>query len=791
MTSQSFGALEFDALRQLLAERTQTPMGRRRALNLTPSIDRERVRRDLRRTSDAVQFLSRGGEFGLGGLCDPGPMLGLLKIQAASLAPMQILDLIRLIEAGQSLRRLFFGQGSQYPHLVELIRMLPDLQSLLRKLQGKILPDGQIDDRASPTLAEIRRDIQTLRARLHRRLEAILRRTPSAFIQDDLITIRNERYVIPIRVEHKGQVAGVVHAASSSGATVFIEPLETIELNNELVELREREEAEIARILAELSDHLRTDLAAIERLVELIAEIDLIGAKARLARDFNCCEPTLTERLELKLIDVRHILLEESLRRQHRSIVPISLHLDGEHTAMIISGPNAGGKTVALKTVGLCALMAQAGMHIPARHATLPVFHQVLADIGDQQSIVANLSTFTAHISNVRRMVEMLSLPALVVIDEVGTGTDPEEGAALAVAIVDAFKRRGAMVIATTHYQRLKMYAQLTPGVVNAAVEFDRERLEPTYRLIQGVAGASSGLDIAQRLGLPEEIVRRALHWFRAHDQEVVRYLNQLKVELDRQQALRRALEEDRRALVEKEQTLEREFARRERERQQQFERRLQQVVDDFSQQARALLDQLHERKAQLSLQRAIDRHVSRLKADLRKRIKRETGSSLGSSSPPEKIALAVGDAVRLLDIDKVGTVASLRGDEVVVEVGRLRFRTTRANVEPVTEKRTSSPTPLSERGVVVELTSRPPVRPEINVIGCTVQEALDRIDKFLDEATLASFREVRIIHGAGTGALRTAIRQMLASHPQVIEVRPGAAEAADVETVARLRESE
>ncbi|RMG54133.1 MAG: hypothetical protein D6723_05720, partial [Acidobacteria bacterium] len=327
MTPQSFEALEFGALRQLLAERTQTPMGRQRALQLMPSVDRARVLRDLRRTSDAVQFLSHDGEFGLGGLCDPRQMLGLLKIRAASLTPMQILDLIRLIEAGQSLRRRFLGQGSRYPSLMELIRMLPDLQSLLRKLHGKILPDGQIDDRASPTLAEIRRGIQTLRARLQRRLETILRRTPSAFIQDELITIRNERYVIPVRVEHKGQVAGVVHAASSSGATVFVEPLETIELNNELVELREQEEVEIARILAELTDHLRTELAAIERLAALIAEIDLIGAKARLARDFNCCEPVLTESLELRLVDVRHILLEESLRRQHRPVVPISLHL--------------------------------------------------------------------------------------------------------------------------------------------------------------------------------------------------------------------------------------------------------------------------------------------------------------------------------------------------------------------------------------------------------------------------------------------------------------------------------
>ncbi|MBI3949661.1 MAG: endonuclease MutS2 [Acidobacteria bacterium] len=777
MNPQSFEILEYPALRELLAGRTQTPLGKSRALQLEPSINREEILENLKRTSECVRLFHEHAGFSLGGLPDPHDILRLLRIEEVRLEPKQILDLIRLIEAGPSLRLTFAGIEPGYPHLMKLIRALPDLQALLKKLRGKILPDGDIDDNASPELRFIRQEIQHVRARLQKRLQAILRQSPDAFIQEDIITIRNERFVIPIRVEHKGQIPGVIHAASSSGATVFIEPLDTIELNNELVELHDREQAEIGSILLEMSNNLRAELEALERLAALITEIDLIGARARLAIDFNCCEPTLTEGYKLTLIEARHILLEHTLRQQGQPIVPISIQLDDDHPVMIISGPNAGGKTVALKTVGLCALMAQSGLHVPAQDAALPVFHQILPDIGDQQSIVANLSTFTAHIQNVRQMAETLSPPGLVLLDEVGTGTDPEEGAALAVAIVDFFKRHGAMVIATTHYQNLKMYAQLTSGVVSASVEFDEEKLQPTYRLLQGLAGSSSGIEIARRMGLSDEMIERARQRLKVHDQDAAHYLRQLKSELERQHSIRAALEEERKAVTEKLNSLEREFARREENRRKVFEARLKEVVDEYSRQARELLSQVRDRKAQLTLQRTIDRQTTRLKTELRKQM-REEEARLPDAEPrrvAKDIELKVGDAVRLLDINKTGTIASIDKDEVIVEAGPLRFKTRQSNLEPISEEAAKPADGESHAGgITVELKSRPELSLELNLIGCTVEQALERADKFLDEAYLASLRTVRIIHGVGTGALRRAIRAMLASHPHVASFQPG-----------------
>jgi DNA mismatch repair protein MutS2 len=776
MKPHAFDVLEYHALRELLAGRTQTPLGRGQALELAPSIDRADIWENLKRTSEGVRFFREHAGFGLAGLPDPQDAFRLLRIRDVGLEPKQILDLLRLIEAGQSVRLMFARIEPEYPHLMKLIRALPDLQSLLRKLRGKILPDGDMDDAASPELRHIRQEIHHQRARLQKRLQTILRQSPDAFIQEDIITIRNDRFVIPVRVEHKGQIAGVIHAASSSGATVFVEPLETIELNNDLVQLRDREQAEMARILLAMSDDLRTELAAMERLAALMTEIDLVGARARLATDFNCCEPTLTEGYDLMLTEARHIILEHNLRQQGQPVVPISMTLDEDHPIMIISGPNAGGKTVALKTVGLCALMAQSGLHVPARQAALPVYHQVLADIGDQQSLVANLSTFTAHIENVRRMIEALSPPALVVLDEVGTGTDPEEGAALAVAIVDFFKRRGAMVIATTHYQSLKMYAQLTPGVVSASVEFDEQKLQPTYRLLQGLAGSSSGIEIARRMGLAGPVIEQARRQLKTHDHDAAHYLARLKSEVERQQSVRAALEEERRATADKFATLERDLARQEENRRQAFEAHLKEVMDEFSKQARELLSQVRDRKAQLTLQRTVDRQTARLKTAFRQPVK---GGGPSTPAPPQRpaadIELKVGQPVRLMDINQTGTIASIDDDEVVVEIGPLRFKTPRSNLEPVSEAAAKPPPgEPGAGGITVELKSRPEPRLELNLLGCTVPEALDRADKFLDEASLASLGTVRIIHGAGTGALRKAIRSMLASHPHVASFRPG-----------------
>ncbi|MCX7751352.1 MAG: endonuclease MutS2 [Blastocatellia bacterium] len=785
MTPLTFESLEYEALLALLAERTQTPQGRRLVEQLRPMTDPEEIRRQLRLVSDAAQYLSAHSGFGLSGLADPTEALQLLRIENATLSPTQILDLIALIEVGQDVRTSVLGQRRQYPHLAAFIAEIPDLRPALRHLRGKILPGGEIDDHASPELAEIRQHIHRLRARIYRRLEEIMRASPEGIVQDELVTLRNERYVIPVRASHRTQVPGVVHAVSSSGATVFIEPLETIELNNELVRWREEEQAEIARILREMSERLRWELPLLEKLARLIAELDVLSAKARLALDFRCVEPELvSDRVTLVLEEARHVLLEHVLRQRGEPIVPISVALDDAHRVLIISGPNAGGKTVAVKTIGLLALMAQSGMLIPARAATLSVFRSILADIGDRQSLVANLSTFTAHITSVREMAEQLQQPALVLIDEVGTGTDPEEGAALAVAIVDYFRRRGAMVVAATHYSALKTYGYLTPGVVNAAVEFDEVRLQPTYRLQQGVAGASSALEIARRVGLPEEILAEARKQLGASEQEANRYLNRLREELEQQRAARMALEEERAALAERYEQLQREFFAREQQRQRQFETMLREFLATVAQRAEELLGQITDEQARRQARRLIERRMAKFKSDVWQRARAVSFETPPTSAPTphmlpaEEVALKPGDRVRVRSLNQIGVVAEVEPEQVLVHLGPLRVRASVSDLDVLLEPTPETIERPSER-VRLQLAARADVPSELNLIGKTVEEALELTDRFLDAAYLADRREVTIIHGAGSGALRRAVREFLSRHPHVARFRPASADGA------------
>ena len=433
----------------------------------------------------------------------------------------------------------------------EITAELPaDLKKLTTLVTRKILPGGELDDRASPELARIRRELTSARSRITRSLEALMRRASEA-IQEELVTVRNNRFVIPVRSDHQARVKGVAHGSSSSGATVFVEPLETIDANNELQSLREAEQREIAEILFALSEELRRELPAIELAAKAITQLDFINAKAAFAERFNCVVPEVSE-TELEFIEARHPLLEENLRATGATVVPVSFKLDDDSSTMVISGANAGGKTVVLKTAGLLSLMALSGLPVPARGARVPFYKSVLADIGDHQSLAANLSTFTSHVANIAGMIESCETPALVLLDEVGTGTDPEEGSALGVAVVDHFKQRGAQVLATTHYSGLKMYAANESGVINASVEFDEKTLRPTYRLLVGIAGSSSGLEIAQRFGIPAAVIGKAMEQVKGSSRESIEYLRRTKREAEEAVALRQALEEERAAVAEK-----------------------------------------------------------------------------------------------------------------------------------------------------------------------------------------------------------------------------------------------
>jgi DNA mismatch repair protein MutS2 len=571
-----------------------------------------------------------------------------------------------------------------------------------------------------------------------------------------------------------------MHGLSTSGQTSYVEPLAVIDQNNDLVRVRESEEIEIARILLEITEALRSQLPALRVAVDTIEEIDFAQAKARLAEEFSCSRPQITSERRLRLEDARHPLLEHMLRQSGSQAVPVSFEMDESHPVMVISGPNAGGKTVVLKTTGLLTLMAQMGLHVPARAATLPVFRQVFADIGDQQSIAANLSTFTAHMRNVSGMARRVSPPALVLIDEVGTGTDPDEGAALAVAIVDYFRRAGAATIATTHYNKLKMWASQTAGVLNASVEFDERTLQPTYRLLVGIAGASSGLEIAKRMAVPGEIVdqARALH-DPAHSQ-ASDYLKRLKSLVDEQESLNIALEDERRITAERYAQLDAEFARREARRRQEFESEVARVIREFAEESRQLLATINDRALAARIKKQIDAGGARLRrsaetktSEIAARVK--GGNAVKARGPAaEPVAdataeIGVGDRVLVRTLNQQGVVESLRGENYTVTVGSLKFRAGRGELQLIE----AVPEPKdrvrgAERGIAVLTDSDKAFSPELKVIGMAADEALDRVDKFLDAAYLADAESVRIIHGHGKGILRRAISKFLAEHPLV-----------------------
>jgi DNA mismatch repair protein MutS2 len=799
MNDQAFATLEYEGARALARRYAQTPMGRERAERLAPLASVEEVRRALRAVSECVELRARGARWSFSETADPAEAVARLRIEGTILEPLVLLELARLCEQAADARAAVQAEREAAPVLWEVVEELPrTLPGLAARVFSKILPSGELDDRASPELARIRADIVRMRSTITRSLETLMRRSEEA-IQDQLVTVRNDRFVIPVRSDHRGRVAGVAHGFSSSGATVFVEPLETIESNNELQALRETEEREVARILLTLTEELRAELHAIELAAAAVAELDFVNAKAALAGRLRAVEPVIDEANALELVEARHPLLEENLREQGLEVVPVSLRLDSERPVMVISGANAGGKTVVLKTAGLLSLMALSGLHIPAREARVPMYASVLADIGDRQSLAANLSTFTSHVSNIRRMVEECRAPALVLLDEVGTGTDPEEGSALGVAVVDHFRRAcGAHVIATTHYSGLKMYASNEAAVQNASVEFDERTLQPTYRLLVGVAGSSAGLEIARRFRLPGEIIEAARSRVDERTLAADAYLRRIQREAEEAESLRLALEEERRAVAERYNSLDAEAERRERERQAEFARTLERAVADFERQARELYSKIEDRAQRVRVEREAERRAAELRREAQKaraearpaptRRAGEPGSprvvkgeSREAASPPADAPqrdIAAGDEVRLRTLGMTGTVERVSDGEAEVRVKNLRFREKVSNLELVAsapKKQKEDDTlagrlrRMQERGTEVKLKSaREGVDAELNLIGRTTDEARDEVDRFLDEAFLQGHTHVRVIHGHGTGALRRAVAELLRTHPHV-----------------------
>lgn len=802
--------LEFDTLRDLLRGYAASPLGRGLISALQPSKDRGWIESQHQLTAEIREFRRVGGSFDFSALIDVTQLVEKSQIGGASLETAEIRDVVLVVDRAVEWKRIVHqppaAMRSEWKAVGELSSGIGDFAEFLRGFRNKILPDGTLDDRASPELARIRRDIEKQRRAIQESLRGYLRRlTEGGTAQDELITIRGERFVIPVKVEQKRRVQGVVHGASSSGQTVFVEPLETIEQNNELVRLMDEELAEIHRILLEMTRRIGEQAEAILAAVAVLAELELQFAKARFADDYNCVAVKLlsedrdTTRTRLILWKARHPLLERNLKLKGGSVIPTSIELDNAHNQLVITGPNTGGKTVALKTLGLLALMAQAGVPVPADRADLPIFDAVLADIGDYQSIEQNLSTFSAHVTNIDFISRTATPHSLVLLDELGSATDPEEGAALAVAIAEHFLRIGCITVISTHHTSLKVFGANTAGVLNSSVGFDEATLQPTYELKIGVPGASAGINIAQRLGLNPAITEQARARLGSQARDVGEFLDRLHSEL-------REAEEERLKLRSREEEVEREKTRlaaegrkEQQARIKELEAKVDALLRDFEYHAREAVNAIQDRAAAQKLSKDAERRIAKLRREFREQfdsavVAHTTGADRGDPHAQPQIVKHVseGDTVKLKSVGRPAVVTRrIDDDHFEVEMGAMKMRIPRADIAEVLARAAESPVMAARaRGISVSLgNENQNVPSEINVIGRNVDEATQEVEKFVDRAFLAGMRRVRVVHGSGMGILRKALRQYLQKHPHVESVaEPPQNEGGGGATVVELR---
>ena len=816
--------LEFDTLREMLRGYATSALGKDRAARMAPSDDRAWIERQQQLVAELREYLRSGGHFDFSSLLDPTDLVNKSRIEGAALDTEALRSILLVVDRADEWRHIAAHPPSQmkreFAAVSGLSAGIASFTELLRFLRNKILPDGTLDDRASSELARIRREVEKQKRLIQESLRGYLRRlAEGGAVQEELITIRGERFVIPVKAEQKRRVNGVVHGASSSGQTVFVEPLETIEQNNDLVRLLEEEQAEIHRILLEMTARVRDQADEILVAADVLAELELQFAKARFAEDYECVEPVLctagvspapvagampataaagTAAVHLILRNARHPLLERNLKGKDGRVVPISLELEGNRRQLIISGPNTGGKTVALKTVGLLVLMAQAGVPVPAERADLPVFDAVLADIGDYQSIEQNLSTFSAHITNIDRISRTATEHSLVLLDELGSATDPAEGSALAVAIADYFCRRGCVSVISTHHTSLKVYAANTEGVLNAAVGFDERTLQPTYELKIGVPGASAGINIAQRLGLNPEILKSAREAVGTQVQDVGRFLDKLHSELREAEQERAHLQTREEEVAREKKRLETEGLKEQRERVREMEKKLEGVLREFEYRVREAVQAVQERASALKLSKDAERRIAKLRREFKEEfdsavVAHSTGADRGdpNARPSEVKLVSEGDTVKLKSLGRNAVIKRKLDDQAYeVEMGAMKMRVPKDDIAEIVIRASDSPVKQARaRGISVSVAEEAGVPTEINVIGENVDEATRRVEKFIDRAFLAGATRVRIVHGSGMGILRKALRQYLQNHPQVASVtEPPQNEGGGGATVVELR---
>jgi DNA mismatch repair protein MutS2 len=790
-----FAALEWEPLLALVSGFAASPVGRQAILNLKPSTDEAWIALQHQLTGELRLLLEEQTSIPVGGLFDPTQHAAKAQIPGAALEANELQAIARLANDVASWQSLLQSPparlvGKLYGLSQLSSALTGSLRPLAESIERTIQPDGSLADNASPELGRIRREQERQQRVIEESLRAALRKLASeGSTQEELITIRGDRFVIPVRSELKRRVTGVVHGVSSSGQTVYIEPLETIEQNNELVRLIEEEQAEIHRIFMALTRQVGGYSQTLVEGARVLAVVDSLQARARFGRDYDCVAPAIVPDL-LRLEAARHPLLERHLRVTGGHVVPLTLELTAAERQLIISGPNTGGKTVTLKTTALLAMMAQAGLPVPATSASFPVFTAFLADIGDAQSIEAELSTFSAHIVNLDRLSRLAGAQSLVLLDELGSATDPEEGSALAVAIASHFLTASAWTLISTHHTSLKVYAANTEGVLNAAAGVDEITLAPNYQLRLGVPGASAGIQTAERLGLTAAIITNARQRLGSQQVDIARFLDKLHSDLTQ-------LEEDRKAARVEQYALNQERARLAREgdvelrnRTRELESKLASLLKDFEFQMRETVRAIEDRAGQQKLSKEAERRILRLRREFQESfnqtvVAHRTGADVGDSNAQPHILkhIAAGDQVRIKSMNRIAVVQrEVEKNIFEVALGPIKMRVKRDELcEPQPFGQASEAgqkaDPLAaarkQKNVHVTVTSAntDALRMEINLIGRTVDEATQELEQYLDRAFLAGLERVRIIHGHGAGILRRGVREFLKSHPHVATI--------------------
>ena len=769
MNEKALRTLEYDAILRMLEDCATSPMGRALCHALLPSSDLEEIRTLQQQTGDALSRLLRGTAPSFAGAVDMGGALRRLEVGSA-LGGAELLRIAQLLESAG--RAKAYGRRERSEEeadsLDPLFSSLEPLSPLSAEIRRCLLSESEVADDASSTLRSIRRQMARSSDRIHAQLTSLLNGPLRTSLQDAVITVRNGRYCVPVKAEARAAVPGMVHDQSSTGATLFIEPMAVVKLNNEIRELQLQEEAEIEAILSSLSASAAGNVLLIRHDMETLTQLDFIFARGKLALQMEATCPVLTANGRIHLRQARHPLIEKN------KVVPIDVSLGDAFDLLVVTGPNTGGKTVSLKTVGLCCLMAQSGLHIPCLdRSELPVFTEIYADIGDEQSIEQSLSTFSAHMTNIVSFLEKADPTCLVLFDELGAGTDPVEGAALAISILSYLRDKGVRTMATTHYSELKVYALSTDRVENASCEFDVRTLRPTYRLLIGVPGKSNAFAISERLGIPHHIIEKARAQMDSRD-----------VSLEDVMA---RLEEDRVSLEEREQRVfatEKDISHREAnlaDRERQLEAKRQKALDRANEEAQLILQQAKEtadRTLRAFRKAGADPDIlgdlDRQRAALREHLRQTQGPALvageAKSSAKKDRALRPGDAVRVLSMNLNGIVRSVpdaRGN-VFVQMGVLRSKIALTDLERIDEPEVTGPQIDKSSSGKIKMSKSFSVRPEINLLGKSVDDAVAELDKYLDDAYLAHLESVRVVHGKGTGALRKGIHQYLRRQPHV-----------------------